>query len=209
MIVALVISITQIATATTSAFYYKSGAAGSYVAANGSDSITGGQGNWVLSTPLDQPSDGSIIIRMVEGNYDQWWFIHLAAPQGQSLTTDIYQANRWPFQSADKVGFDWDGNGRGLNMSTTYLEIVDFHQDPITKIVDTLRFNALQFEEVEGTTNLNFDLNRCSFLSFNYNSSDGISESPSAALLAMTVPEPSGWLLAGIGACITFIKRQR
>ena len=202
------LSTTQVATCATTSFFYSAGPAGSYIAQGSADYITNGQGGWVLSTPIERPNDGSILIHMFESNYNQYWFIHLVAPQGQTLTTGLYSANRWPFQDASKAGFDCSGSGRGLNRSTTYFEVLDFHQDPITKIVKVLTFNALQFEEVEGEK-LDTNLNRYAFISYSFGSSVGISVSPSAALLAMTVPEPSSWLLAGLGACLMLIKRRR
>jgi hypothetical protein len=208
VIAATTLTQAQFAAGATTSFFYKAGSAGSYIAQGSAGYISNGQGGWVLSTPLDQPYDSSIFIRMVEGNYNQYWFIHLDGPAGQTLTAGVYQANRWPFQSASKAGFDCASSGRGLNMSTTYLEIIDFQQDPITKIVKTLVFNALQFEEVESNTSLNLDTNRYAFLSYSFGSDAKINVSPSAALLAMTVPEPSGWLLAGLGACL-IIKRRR
>lgn len=207
-IVAIALSLNYTAPGATTAFFYEAGMAGSYIAQGSSGFIASGQGDWVLSTPLDQPYDSSIFIKLVEGNYNQYWFIHLIAPQGQTFTTGTYSANRWPFQNASKAGFDCSSGSRGLNMSTTYLEVLDFHQDPITKIVESLAFNAIQFEEIESSTNLDFSINRCSYLSYSYNSDIEISGSPSVALMAMTIPEPSSFLLAGIGVFFTLIRRR-
>ena len=54
-----------------------------------------------------------------------WWYIHFAAPRGQTLAVGSYPlATRWPFQAPTAPGFDFSGSGRGCNMSSGQFEIL-------------------------------------------------------------------------------------
>jgi hypothetical protein len=64
-------------------------------------------------------SDDRIVHVNVDGANGDWWYLDIAAPQGQVLTPGTYTgATRYPFQSPDQPGLSFDGNGRGCNTLT-------------------------------------------------------------------------------------------
>lgn len=55
----------------------------------------------------------------VNGANGDWWYLDIAAPQGQTLTPGTYTgATRYPFQAADKRGLSFDGQRPGRNTLT-------------------------------------------------------------------------------------------
>jgi hypothetical protein len=64
-------------------------------------------------------TDDRIVHVNVNGANGDWWYLDIAAPQGQTLTPGTYTgATRYPFQEADDPGLSFDGNGRGCNTLT-------------------------------------------------------------------------------------------
>ena len=184
IIATAILSTIQISNGANATFFYKSGPAGSYVASNkGTDKITNGQSGWVIFTPTLNGSTVNLLI--VENNHNQTWNVIISAPKGdKSLTIGSYSANRFVLQDSKLAGFDWFGNGRGLNTSTSYFNILDFYINPKTKTVERLAFEAIQFEETWGSKNLNYNKDRCTYLSYSYNSDIKVNDSPSEALMA-------------------------
>lgn len=203
----LSLPIIQTATGATTAFFYKPGPAGSYIAQGTQETIINGKEGWSLPIPA-KTNTSSISIAMIEGGYDQWWFMNIEAPKGQLLTTGIIPASRWPLQDPSIGGFSWHGNGRGLNTSTSWLNVLEFEYDSISGTVVSLAVDAVQFEETWNSRDMNLNADKSAYVSYRYNSSVGINESPSAELLAQ-VPEPSSFMLAGLGFCFTFVRRRK
>ncbi|MGH3378297.1 MAG: hypothetical protein ACRDP6_26600 [Actinoallomurus sp.] len=55
----------------------------------------------------------------VNGANGDWWYLDIAAPQGQTLAPGTYTgATRYPFQAAAEPGLSLYGNGRGCNTLT-------------------------------------------------------------------------------------------
>jgi prepilin-type processing-associated H-X9-DG protein len=54
-----------------------------------------------------------------------WWDVYFDSSKiNQPLTAQVYaEAERWPFQSANKAGLDVSGDGRGCNMLTGRFQI--------------------------------------------------------------------------------------
>jgi hypothetical protein len=64
-------------------------------------------------------SDNSTVHVTVDGAHGDWWYLDIAAPQGQTLTPGTYTgATRYPFQGVAEPGLDFDGDGRGCNELT-------------------------------------------------------------------------------------------
>ncbi|MEI6553685.1 MAG: PEP-CTERM sorting domain-containing protein [bacterium] len=208
--IALLSSIQLATGATTTAFFYKAGLAGSYVAQNTPGTILD-QNNWIFSTPGGiNFSDHGIWLGVLKmGNPGTQWMIQIMAPQDGEINTGLFLANRWGMQDASISGFSWFGDGRGVNTSTTWFEISDFSYDINTNAVTSLAVDAIQFEETWNKKDVNFNTDPCAYISYRFNSSVGINEAPSAALLAQTVPEPSSFALAGLGVGLVFIRRKR
>ncbi len=60
--------------------------------------------------------DNSITVTVVQGAYDHWWYLDLAAADGKVLTAGRYtSAMREPFKDAGHPGLDFSGDGRGCN----------------------------------------------------------------------------------------------
>jgi hypothetical protein len=88
------------------------------------DYISGGQ-KYSYSTDagdslnVSASSNHNTVAVSVDGANGDWWFLTLAAPQGQALAPGTYTgATRWPFQEPTEPGLDMSGNGRGCNMLT-------------------------------------------------------------------------------------------
>jgi hypothetical protein len=57
---------------------------------------------------------------------NRWWHVEFAAPNDEPLTVAQYQnATRFPFQSSDSAGLDFDGNGRGNNTLTGAFNVLE------------------------------------------------------------------------------------
>ena len=60
----------------------------------------------------------------------EWWYLNFAAPFAAELTTGFYpDAQRHPFQDADRPGLDFSGDGRGCNMLTGEFTVSDMVWD--------------------------------------------------------------------------------
>ena len=60
-------------------------------------------------------TDGRIVSVSVNSD-GHWFFLNLAAPEGQVLAPGAYEnAARYPFQNSDQPGLDFWGDGRGCN----------------------------------------------------------------------------------------------
>jgi len=53
------------------------------------------------------------------------WWMNIASANGAPLALGQYSGERWPFQSAGFAGFDFSGDGRGCNTSTSTFEILE------------------------------------------------------------------------------------
>lgn len=67
----------------------------------------------------------------VPGSPGDFWNLAFEAPAGQQLQPGTtYQAERWPFQSADEAGLEVFGQGRGCNTLTGSFTILDATYGP-------------------------------------------------------------------------------
>ena len=86
------------------------------------DYITQGL-SYSYSTPSDRISlsgDAQHVTLSIAGQNGDSWTIDAAAPAGQTLTSGTtYSATRYPFNDFAVAGFDYSGNGRGCNTSTS------------------------------------------------------------------------------------------
>lgn len=86
------------------------------------DYITQGL-SYTYTTPGDRitlSGDAQHVALSIEGSNGDNWTIDAAAPAGQTLTSGTtYSATRYPFNDIGVAGFDYSGNGRGCNTSTS------------------------------------------------------------------------------------------
>jgi hypothetical protein len=89
---------------------------GDYIGGGQSASYNTGAGDTLNVTGS---SDDRIVHANVDGANGDWWYLDIAAPQGQTLTPGTYTgATRYPFQTSTQPGLSFDGNGRGCNTLT-------------------------------------------------------------------------------------------
>jgi hypothetical protein len=201
VIITTILSAIQIAAGATTAFFYKSGPIGSYIAQNGLDYIVDNQGGWTFQTPGGVDFGDQKMWTSLTNINGQYWHLYLTAPNGKSLSAGLYQTVGWG-QNPNGYTFTWLGNGRG-GSSICWVNILEFVYDPKTNIVTNL---AIDFIQSEGTS---FDpsMQPSAYGSFRSNSNYSINMSSDA--INLVIPEPSSFLLAGIGTCIMFIRRRR
>ncbi|GHH86637.1 hypothetical protein GCM10018793_59420 [Streptomyces sulfonofaciens] len=88
------------------------------------DYISGGQSYSYSTDAQDRldvtaDSDHQHVSVAVTGAHGDWWYLDLAAPQGQALEPGTYEgATRYPFNGPAEPGLSLDGNGRGCNTLT-------------------------------------------------------------------------------------------
>lgn len=86
------------------------------------DYITEGL-SYAYSTPGDRISlsgDAQHVAVTIQAANGDGWTIDAAAPTGQALTSGTtYTATRYPFNDVGEAGFDYGGNGRGCNTSSS------------------------------------------------------------------------------------------
>jgi len=86
------------------------------------DYITEGL-SYAYSTPGDRISlsgDAQHVAVSIQAANGDGWTIDAAAPAGQVLTSGTtYTATRYPFNDVGVAGFDYGGNGRGCNTSSS------------------------------------------------------------------------------------------
>jgi len=203
----LVAALIQMVCGATTAFYYQSGPAGSFVAQGSlGTTIVDGQGGWTFSAP--QKPYGEVLTLSMTGPSNQDWDICVQAPVGAVLATGLYQATRYPFQDASITGFSWYGTGRGCNTSTSWVDIKELKYDPTHTYFTAVAIDFYQVEETWNKVDVNVDLNKCAYGSFRYASDDDIDVS-SQMLRQAVIPEPSSFALVGIGLGSLLTMRRR
>ena len=61
---------------------------------------------------------------------DGYWSMHIQSPDDGPLAIGVYEeARRWPFQPPGVAGFDFSGDGRGCNTSSSSFEILEIAYD--------------------------------------------------------------------------------
>jgi hypothetical protein len=85
-----------------------------------------------------------------DGLYTYWWYLNLAAPQGQQLLPGTYEnATRYPFQAPTVPGLDFSGSGRGCNVLSGRFVVLEAVYSA-SGTVD--RFHATFEQHCEGAT---------------------------------------------------------
>jgi hypothetical protein len=117
-------------------------------------------------------------------------------PKNEVATPGFFIATRFPFQSYGYAGFDWSGQGRGLNTLTAWVDILEAEFDKDGNI-ESFAVDFTQFEVQRGILNVSLEENRWAFGSFRFNSEYPI------------VPEPSSFILslASLFALLIPLKR--
>lgn len=178
-------------------FYYESSPTGSYIAQNGSGTVTSAVSTFEPPRLVYPHAKGNTSVaftmRMPTGKF---WSIRLEAPDGEQLKTGSFTATRWPFQDSDKLGFEWSGYGRGLNTSTSFVEILEIDRNSGGDIT-SLAINFTQFENTRGAdpATLDWETDKASRGSFRYNSDIPIA----------SVPEPTSTALVGLAFVLSTI----
>jgi hypothetical protein len=61
---------------------------------------------------------------------DGYWSMHIQSPDNSPLAVGVYEeARRWPFQPPGVAGFDFSGDGRGCNTSSSSFKILEIAYD--------------------------------------------------------------------------------
>lgn len=77
-----------------------------------------------------------------------FWYLDLAAPQGQQLVPGVYEgAARYPFQSPSQPGLSFVGDGRGCNTVTGRFQVLEALYGPLGYVE---RFHATFEQHCEG-----------------------------------------------------------
>jgi hypothetical protein len=88
---------------------------------------------------------------LVQGNYVHWWYVDLAAPEGQELVRGSYvRAGRWPFASPGIPALSVDGDGRGCNTINGKFDVDELSFSPSG---DLLVFQATFEQRCENAFN--------------------------------------------------------
>ncbi|HEY9633305.1 MAG TPA: hypothetical protein V6D14_07860 [Coleofasciculaceae cyanobacterium] len=109
-----------------------------YYCSQPGDYIGGGQQRTL--TPVDGDfipsgsSTGGVVTIRFNGGLD-WWSADFIAPRGAKLEKGTYKgAQRYPFQSPTKPGFNFSGSGRGCNRLSAQFTIYQIVYDTDGKI---------------------------------------------------------------------------
>jgi hypothetical protein len=110
----------SIAVPSSGTFLYMNSEPGDYI----------GQGIEQLYTSDDSTIHGSFsedgggfFASVIQGNYDHWWYVDIAAPPGEPLVEGSYTgALRYPFNDS-APGLDVSGDGRGCNTLTGQFDV--------------------------------------------------------------------------------------
>jgi hypothetical protein len=116
-----------------------------------------GQGVEQLYTSADTTITGSLPqgggyfrASAIQGPYTHWWYVDIAAPPGQPLTTGSYDgAVRAAFRPAGSPGLDVYGDGRGCNQLTGRFDVNELKYAPTGEL---LVFDATFEQHCEGLT---------------------------------------------------------
>jgi hypothetical protein len=94
------------------------------------------------------PGGGSFNASVIQGNYDHWWYVDMAAPSGQPLVVGSYTgAERASFRSPDAPGLDVTGDGRGCNTLTGQFDVTEVS---FASTGELLTFDATFEQHCEG-----------------------------------------------------------
>lgn len=200
LLVALV-ALTTIASATgtITGFYYEPGKAKSYIAGYntvGGTLLLDDHPDWIFYA--GHPSyEGwnATTFSISSPTLSQHWTLSIMMAHDAPFQIGSFVSTRFPFNADTVPGFDWSGNGRGSNTSTTYFDIreVKYTEGKIS----SLAVDFIQFEETWGRTeNLSLEKDRGAFGSYRYNSTIPI------------VPEASVFGLWVVGV-LGFLRRRR
>jgi hypothetical protein len=134
----------SIAVPSSGTFLYMNSEPGDYI----------GQGIEQLYTSDDSTIHGSFsedgggfFASVIQGNYDHWWYVDLAAPPGEPLVEGSYTgALRYPFNDS-APGLDVSGDGRGCNTLTGQFDVNEVSQASTGEL---LVFDATFEQHCEG-----------------------------------------------------------
>lgn len=111
-----------------------------------------GQGQRYTRTPSDGAfatfrQDGGVHVGYTGAT---WWDFYFVAPFGAPLTAGVYEnAQRWPFQDANRAGLSVSGDGRGCNTLGGRFVVLEAVYGPSGEV---LRFAADFEQHCEGMT---------------------------------------------------------
>ncbi len=182
MILAIFIAlglIEKVSAQSVNSFFYASGPNNPSYISQGSDTLLTETGWTFLKPKKAYFNKNSIYLEMVSKINPlniKYWSISLQLPEDQPLKKGNYVGHRFPFQGKDYAGFDWSGNGRGLNTSTSYFNILEVEYSPDGKEVVKIAVDFIQFEETWNKVVLDKEIDRWGYGSYRYNSSLPISK---------------------------------
>jgi hypothetical protein len=112
----------SIAVPTSGSFLYLTGQPRDYILGGREQLYTSADSQFNTS---DFQRGGEYFIgQVVQGSYEHWWTVQIAAPAGVPLATGSYiRAFRAPFRPAGSPGLDVGGDGRGCNEVTGKFDV--------------------------------------------------------------------------------------
>jgi DNA-binding beta-propeller fold protein YncE len=107
---------------TTGSFLYLKSQPGDYIG-QGAEKLYSPANNTFIEGAL--PQGGTLFhARVIKGNFEEWWYVDIAAPAGQPLAIGSYTgAMRAAFRPAGAPGLDVSGSGRGCNTLTGRFDV--------------------------------------------------------------------------------------
>gem|GEM_PF-5499233 len=199
LITSLAITTLAVNTLALTGFIYESGPQGSYIAQG--DAMISPASGWDFQLGTRIYTDYELMsFSMRLTGTSRRWHIWLDMADGGELVPGFYEATRAPFNDTlGTAGFDWSGNGRGSNTSTSIFEIYEVEYAADSIAVSKIAFDFIQVEETWNTPfdELDLDTRRWSHGSYRLNSN-----------IPFNVPEPTSGLLSMVGVGALLLRRK-
>jgi HYR domain-containing protein len=137
----------QITVPSSGTFLYMNSEPGDYIGGGIEQLYTSADSSFSASLPEGGSHFSAAVI---QGAYTHWWYVDLAAPDGQPLQVGSYtDAERYPFQSPGHPGLSIDGDGRGCNTDFGQFDVNDIQYAPSGEL---LVFDATFEQHCESPT---------------------------------------------------------
>jgi hypothetical protein len=137
----------QITVPSSGTFLYMNSQPGDYIGGGIEQLYTSADSSFSASLPEGGSHFSATVI---QGPYTHWWYVDLAAADGQPLQIGSYtDAERYPFQSPGHPGLSIVGDGRGCNMDFGQFDVNDIQYAPTGEL---LVFDATFEQHCESTT---------------------------------------------------------
>jgi hypothetical protein len=130
---------------TTGSYLYFNSQPGDYIGAGREHLYTSADTTFTATLPS---GGGLFSASAIQGDFDHWWYVDVAAPAGEALAAGSYiRAERWPFQASGRPGLSISGDGRGCNTLTGKFDVDELVRGPAGEL---LVFQATFEQHCEG-----------------------------------------------------------